>query len=67
MGTDGVNEMWECEYKDRYKTKTLEQSKYIPPYSRKHMNKRLSKEDICDAATTGELFGMIECDIGVPE
>ena len=62
-----VREIWECQYHYKYKYQISPGSKNLPPYCYKNKNKELSKEDICNAVNTGELFGMVECDIGVPE
>ena len=62
-----VKEMWECRYNVEYKPRIGGNSKYLPPYCQNNENKTLSKDDICNAVKSGELFGMIECDIGVPK
>ena len=59
--------MWECQYKREIASELEKSSQYIPPFSCKHKFELLTKEDILNGVRTSNLFGVVECDLGVPE
>ena len=64
-----VVEMFECEYKSFCKQhpKIYEIAIRSRPNFARHFPRPVSETHILNAAQTGDLFGMIECDISVPE
>ena len=59
-----VVEMWECEWRNRYRTTTCvkEHLRESVPYKRPLREKRLLEQ-----IRSGKLFGYVQCDIEVPE
>ncbi|XP_038054119.1 uncharacterized protein LOC119726483 [Patiria miniata] len=62
-----LKEMWECEWRQILSTepgaKQFVESHRLPHHNRKTMNQR----EIINAVMDGSIFGLIECDIEVPE
>ena len=62
-----VHEMWECQFKREFSDTTESiRNKYLPKYYTRHKY-ALSKDTLLDAIESGELFGMAEVDIEVPD
>ncbi|XP_053395936.1 uncharacterized protein LOC123525701 isoform X2 [Mercenaria mercenaria] len=64
-----VVEMWECEFRDYCKTHPKIywiRDQCRPIFCQKHRGK-VTENQILNGVRTGELFGMVECDIEVPE
>ena len=61
--------IWECDYRIRIesqvKASTIQQ-KYLPPFCKQHRSRHISMHDILQAVRSKALFGMVECDIHVP-
>ena len=65
-----VVDLWECDYnqKCKYRVKRLGiAEKFLPPFSKTYRYSPVSKEQIEAAVMSTKLYGMIECDIEVPE
>jgi hypothetical protein len=66
-----VVQIYECEYHQQYLN--IEAGllglteKYLPPFCKSHANTTLSRSDLLKAVTDDSLFGMVECDLHVPE
>ncbi|XP_048238897.1 uncharacterized protein LOC124129020 [Haliotis rufescens] len=65
-----VVEMWECNFRAECKTNS-QLSSFIrdrqPPFTQKKAWKKVSERDMLNAVEKGELFGMVEVDIRVPD
>ena len=64
-----VVEMWECEFRDFCKSHPKIygiRNQCRPTFSQKHRGK-VNEAQIINGIRTGQLFGMVECDIEVPE
>lgn len=64
-----VVEMWECEFRDFCKTHPKIygiRDKCRPTFSQKHRG-AVTETQIINGVRFGQLFGMVECDIEVPE
>ena len=62
-----LKEIWECEWKEMKKTDSL-----LRQFLRKFckaldFKKTMSQKSILEAVNTNDLFGMVECDIRVPD
>ncbi len=67
LGYDVV-ELWECEWKKMQATDADLQEFLTTRFQRPLENKRtMSEEEVKSAVLSGELFGLIECDVSVPE
>jgi G:T-mismatch repair DNA endonuclease (very short patch repair protein) len=63
-----VVQLWECEWQ-QMKAKDRDLQRFIATRFRRRLDKKqeLTEEEILDAVKSGELFGLVECDIHVPE
>ena len=62
-----VHEIWECEFKSQFLDSTEAiRNRYMPKYYSKHKCP-LTKTTLLKAIRSGELFGMAEVDIEVPD
>ena len=63
-----VVEMWECQWQQQ-KSHDKNLQRFIATRFRRHMDKKqhMTQEDILEAVVAGTLFGLVECDIHVPE
>ena len=65
-----VISIWECKYNRDYKDKAQAEGiieRYLPRFAAKHRYRKLSQQEILKAVLEEEIFGMVECDIEVPE
>ena len=62
-----VEEMWECNFKENFRNSTEHiRNKYLPEYYQNH-KRGLTKQKLLDEIQNGELFGIAEVNIEVPD
>ena len=60
-------EIWECEW-TKMKSENKDVQDFLKEYRHGHIMKRkVSDKEILDSVLSGELFGMLEVDIHVPD
>ena len=60
-------EMWECKYR-RKRTEDENLKQFLDTYRRPlHDKSKMTEKEIMEAVMSGKLYGLVECDIHVPE
>ena len=62
-----VVELWECEWKEMRRTPAVRKCLDAAFPRRRHVRWTMTSQQILNAVRAGTVFGMIECDIRVPE
>lgn len=62
-----VIELWECQWQDMKKN-DRDLQRFISAHYRRRLDKQqnMTEEEVLQVIRTGELFGLVECDIHVP-
>ncbi len=64
-------EKWECSYNKQEQFATsledVSHTDYLPPFCKRWQGREMRPVDILQAVIDHEFFGMVECDVEVPE